>query len=113
SRVVGVDAAARGVAAVVGADVAVVAVERSAADAGVVHAGLEAITDVAVVAVPIGGAAPWDGLVHAPRSRVAEVIRAGRTVIAGGRGPGLKARGGIGGLGAAAGGAVAALERGR
>src|SRR5439155_18915722 len=53
SGVVGVDAAACGVAAVVGADVPVVAVERGATDAGVVHARLEAIADVAVIAVPI------------------------------------------------------------
>ncbi len=33
---------------------------------GVVHAGLEAIADVAVVAVPIVGAAAGDGLIHAP-----------------------------------------------
>src|SRR5439155_6244759 len=58
SGVVGVDAAACGVAAVVGADVPVVAVERGATDAGVGHARLGATADVAVIAVPIAAAAP-------------------------------------------------------
>src|SRR5206468_3591025 len=110
SGVVGVDAAERGVAAVVGADVAVVAVERSATDAGVVHAGLEAIADVAVVAVPVRAAAARNGLVLAPPLVVAAVGRAHHPIVtAEGGAVDTVAGGRIAGLGAVADIAVVAV----
>src|SRR5204863_30436 len=75
-------AGAAGIAGVVGAGVVVVAVGRGARDAGVVHARLEPVADVPVVAVPVAHAAVGDRSVDAADGGITEVVGADEVVVA-------------------------------
>src|SRR5207247_1468698 len=110
-RVRNVETAELRVAAVVGADVVVVARRRGARGALVVDAGLGAVADVAVVAVSVRHAAVRDGRMLAPDPGLAGVGRAEHLVVAVELRAVLAAGGGVAGLDPVAGIAIVADHR--